>query len=315
MLTVRRILLAQLDRAIGGLASRRFPAPAVHEARKQLKRARATLRLMRHGMGVQAYRRDNIAVRDAARPLTAVRDAKVLIETLERLDPRSPEAHSGRRHSFARQLHRALRREQREARRRLQPRDLAAAAGALRTVERRIKALTCAQLERGSLDTGLTRAYRSARKAYLRARRKPHDDLLHEWRKQTKYFSNQLEIVLPLDARFGNDQRRSKRLAECLGDDHDLALLNAKIAKYSQSSGTPHHDDTLEGLCSRLVRRRKILQRQAASLGRQLFAAAPKPMGAKIKKRLAALRRHDPQSLSAPRRRSPPSSRPFSDHM
>jgi hypothetical protein len=320
MRTVRRILLLQLGRAISGLASRHPSARAVHEVRKELKRVRATLRLMRESMGVQAYRRDNIVVRDAARPLTAVRDARVLIETLERLDPKSREANSESRYSFARRLHRALRHEQREGRQRLQPRDLAAAARALRAVERRVKALTDTKLRRGSLDTALTRAYRAARKACAQARRRPHDDLLHEWRKQTKYLSSQLDIVLPLDARFAKDLRRSKRLAECLGDDHDLALLNVKINQYLPPGGA-NRGDAPEKLRSRLLRRRKTLQNAAARLGGKLFATKPKRWGAKIKKRLITAgvfsptwRRHDRRWPSAPRRQSPRTTRRFSSH-
>jgi CHAD domain-containing protein len=56
---------------------------SVHAARKEMKRARAALRLMRASLGDAAYRRMNGQVRDAARPLTPIRDASVLIRSLE----------------------------------------------------------------------------------------------------------------------------------------------------------------------------------------------------------------------------------------
>ena len=58
---------------------------AVHEARKCCKKLRALLRLVRPAISARTYRGENTAFRDAARPLTAVRDAKVLIETLDKL--------------------------------------------------------------------------------------------------------------------------------------------------------------------------------------------------------------------------------------
>ena len=51
---------------------------AVHEARKCCKKLRALLRLVRPAISARTYRDENTAFRDAARPLTAVRDAKVL---------------------------------------------------------------------------------------------------------------------------------------------------------------------------------------------------------------------------------------------
>src|SRR5262245_12474922 len=56
---------------------------AVHEARKSFKKVRAILRLVRPAIGERSYRYENTAFRDAARPLTEVRDAKILVETLD----------------------------------------------------------------------------------------------------------------------------------------------------------------------------------------------------------------------------------------
>src|SRR5512132_2901573 len=58
---------------------------SVHEARKELKRARSTLRILRDAIGKTAYRRSNQRLRDAAGPLSRVRDAKVLLDAAARL--------------------------------------------------------------------------------------------------------------------------------------------------------------------------------------------------------------------------------------
>src|SRR5262249_13448651 len=57
----------------------------VHEARKGLKRLRAMLRLVRPAIGRKVYRSESITFRDAARPLSEVRDAKILVETLDKV--------------------------------------------------------------------------------------------------------------------------------------------------------------------------------------------------------------------------------------
>src|ERR1019366_5884992 len=52
----------------------------VPEVRKCFKRVRAALRLVREDLGDDAYREENWCLRDAARPLTEVRDAEMLVE-------------------------------------------------------------------------------------------------------------------------------------------------------------------------------------------------------------------------------------------
>src|SRR5688500_12390699 len=58
---------------------------SVHKARKALKRARAMLRLMHGEIGDPAYRRSNLRLRDAARPLSRLRDAVVLLDVIAKL--------------------------------------------------------------------------------------------------------------------------------------------------------------------------------------------------------------------------------------
>src|SRR5436853_4554026 len=57
----------------------------IHRARKELKRARAHLRLLRSAIGKTAYRRENARLRDVARPLREVRDAQALLKTVDDL--------------------------------------------------------------------------------------------------------------------------------------------------------------------------------------------------------------------------------------
>jgi len=273
MRTVLRILLAQLDKAIAGLKRPNLTDRTIHEVRLDLKRARATLRLLRECIGVDAYRRENLCMRDAARPLTTVRDANVLLNSLRRVDPA---AQAKKKQDFVRQLSRVLRRERGAVRQRLLQKDVTAAAASLVAVKSRLQGVLEARLDRASLGTGIKRAYESGRKAFAQVRQRPTDESLHEWRKQTKYLANQLEIVLPLSPkRLAESCKRSSRLAEHLGEDHDLALLSGKISQYAKGPYAASRNDAVAELIGRLARRRKALQNKGYRLGRRLYCAKP----------------------------------------
>ena len=77
---IRRIARDQMDKALECLTGPREGSPdeAVHEARKSFKKIRAVLRLVRPVIDEQSYREENTCFRNAGRPLTEVRDAKIL---------------------------------------------------------------------------------------------------------------------------------------------------------------------------------------------------------------------------------------------
>jgi hypothetical protein len=87
---VRRIVRGQLDMSIERLTDDTDEdlGTAVHETRKSLKRLRATVRLARDELGDEAYRRENVALRDAGARLGGARDSQVLLETLGALTDR-----------------------------------------------------------------------------------------------------------------------------------------------------------------------------------------------------------------------------------
>jgi CHAD domain-containing protein len=293
MRAVSLILVRQLDEAIAGLKRCGHSAHAVHGVRKELKRVRATLRLLRTCFGVHAYHSENALIRDAAKPLTPARDAKVLLETLRRLEP---ETGVKEHNTFVRQLYRTLRHERQDAQRQVRAKDLAAAAAVLRAVERRVQGDSESRLDPAALGMGLKRTYQSGRKAFARVRKRPTDERLHEWRKQVSYLSHQLEIVLPLGhKRFASSHKRSHRLAQCLGEDHDLALLNDKILQYAKGPNAASQNDAVEALLDRLARQRRALQGKAYRLGRRLYSIRPRFIRAKIDKGL----RHTKSQLAA----------------
>ena len=183
---VRRIARGQLDMSIERLDGDTDEelGTAVHETRKSLKRLRATVRLARDELGDQAYRRENVAVRDAGRRLGAARDSQVLLETLGTLTDRDPDKASPER---LERFRRTLAGQYGAAQRRLHE---GAAVAEVRDELRGTRARVGDwRLEREGLDAlapGFERIYRRGRRAYRTARQEPSTENLHELRKRAK---------------------------------------------------------------------------------------------------------------------------------
>src|SRR5205807_1138854 len=165
-----------------------------HDARKRFKKIRAALRLWRDALRPKDYRRENLCFRDAARPLTEVRDAAVLLEALDGLARAYPgEAPAGeldRARGFLTERRNATRRRVLQEGRALE--DIAKAVG---EAIPRLKALKVRGKGWDALEGGLRRVYRAGRKAFAAAREAPTVENLHEWRKQAKYLWHALEIL------------------------------------------------------------------------------------------------------------------------
>ena len=87
---VREVAAEQLADAVRNLREERVtdPVTAVHEARKDLKKTRSVLRLVRAGIPSEARRATNDTLREIAASLAGVRDADVMAETAGKLHER-----------------------------------------------------------------------------------------------------------------------------------------------------------------------------------------------------------------------------------
>jgi CHAD domain-containing protein len=252
-------LIAYIERPLEFLAGRAaVRPPSVHGARKQLKRARASLRVLRDAVGARAYRDENRRLRDAARPLAATREADVMIGMLSELV--EEEAFLPYRSALA-----GLRAELRRDR---------AAFASIVPVERIRQSLEecrskvsrwrmprdCSFITR----SGLERIYRRGRKAMARAREQPTDARLHELRKQVKYLGAALQALGPvLRPHAAKIVERADVTAELLGTDHDFAVLRRRVAGADR------------GLLRLIGKRREALQAEALPQARKLFRRKP----------------------------------------
>jgi CHAD domain-containing protein len=263
---VRDILCAFIAAATDALGGRRVSDAAIHEARKAVKRARAALRLMRGALPQSSYRRENAALREASRPLSAVRDARVLLDSLDRLEKLYGAA---ARHSITPEFRRALARR-RSAARRVSSRTL---RSELLGVARRLAARKIKSHGWQEIGVGLERIYGQGRKALQRAQSAPTPEHLHEWRKQTKYLWHQLQILEPLwPGPIGELADQAHKLSDYLGDDHDLAVLRERVV-----ADAPEFGDSGNGALLALIDRCQArLRHKAFLLGTRIFEEKPR---------------------------------------
>lgn len=269
-----RIALEQFDRALDALTA---GTPDVHDARKCCKRLRALLRLARPGLPADVYERENAAIRDAAREISGLRDAEALIEAFDAL--------AGEDSADADRA--ALRRRLGGDRSPAAP-----VAAAVRDAEERLRQART-RVGQWRLDDdgfeplgdGLRRTYRAGRRRLAEARDTASTPALHEWRKQVKYHWYHVRLLQPawpgpLRAR----RAELKALSDALGDDHDLAMLDAALAAAPAAE--------LGGLREALAQRRARLQAEAFALGARLYADRPKALRRRYRGYWEAWKRH-----------------------
>lgn len=270
---IRRIVRKQIRKTLESLGDdHRISDEMVHGARKSLKKIRAALRLLREQLGSRAYHDENACFRDAARPLTELRDAQVLIDTLDKLSSQC----SGELEPAALGvLRRALKEHRRQVRQQtlLDREALKPVREALERAQCRWD--NCSPPGRGwsVLGAGLKRVYDNARTAFTLAQQTPSVENLHEWRKQVKYLWHELQFLQPLWPTVLKDLAdQMHELTTRLGDDHDLAVLRQQLQVEAES----FHDGTTVAALVRCINcQQAALRQQAAQLGGRLFEERP----------------------------------------
>ena len=271
----RRIGDAQRALQVPGLSDE-----AIHRARKDLKRARAHLRLLRGAVGKPAYARENAALRDAARPLGAVRDAKVMVETVDEL--LEHERNAARRALLAK-IRALLEKARASALDEVQAAgDARRSTRALGAAWKRAARLRTPRKRKAVLRDGVEAMYRRGRKALAAAKSECSPENLHEWRKQVKYLGNAMDALRPAGADgFAKAIERAEAVADALGEHHDLVVLQDEIARVHSNLGGAR-----TGLFQALAQRRRKLETQALKQGGSLYRKKPKafvkglPLGA-----------------------------------
>lgn len=276
---LRRVVIERLDDALATLAATEGADPEaveeqLHDVRKRCKEVRGAARLVRRPLGAR-YGTFNRLVRDGARELAEIRDAHALSATLDSLTEAAPEQFAHVRAELSG----------------LAAREHATAAAGDARIDRARQLLRAARGEAltwdlgdgfGVIEPGLRRTYRDARRAWRASKADPTDEQLHEWRRHTKYLWHQLQLLEPADPEwFAPLLRRLDRVADVLGDDHDLVLLIDLCA------GEPHRFGGRRAAKAaiRLARRRRRrLRKRAFKAGAKLFRRRPKRFTRRVRR-------------------------------
>jgi CHAD domain-containing protein len=273
---VRKAAARQLEKAVQALRPRsnsaRSKDTSIHSTRKRLKEVRALLRLVREALGEKQFKRESKTLRDAARPLSEVRDATALIEALQSLQKRYAETANQNTFKSARK---ALRRRRTTIRQRilLKSKALEKAAAIVKKAHERAEHWNLKGGAWPVLQAGLRRAYKQGHRAMADAGKDAVDENLHEWRKRTKDLRYQLELLQPVWPEVMKaTAAQAETLTDLLGDDHDLAVLRGLVDGELKETLKDEAAETLKGI---IDSRRADLQHSAASLSETLFAETP----------------------------------------
>jgi CYTH domain-containing protein/CHAD domain-containing protein len=273
---LQRIAAARARKArrkLGEVASE--GAVAIHAARKDLKKLRAVLRMLREALGEDSYRAQNRRYRDAGRLLSDTRDAEVKVETLDDLEQRFAEEFPT---AATEHWRRDLERERYAA--------TADAGGEVgERVEEAAAAIDAGREEIASWDLGkdswklvepgVLRAYGDGRDALEEVRDEPSNENVHEWRKRAKDLWYQLRILSELwPPVLGETADQAHDLADLLGDHHDLAVLAADLQARDMVE-----PEAVEAL---IARRQEELLSGAVAIGDRLYVEKPKAFGKRI---------------------------------
>ena len=271
---MRRIALERAERAAERLrvaGTVEDPSECIHAARKDLKKLRAVVRLLRHELGDDLYRAENERYRDAGRLLSTSRDAEAKLGALEDLRQRfsgrlAPADTSDWLDELRRERDRAVR---------------AARMGDADSIEAALKAVEDgrARIEAWPLETNswklvgldIDRAYRRGRREMNRAAGDPSGANMHQWRKRAKDLWYQLRILR--DARpkaLGESLEWADELADTLGDHHDLTVLRDDLLRRELPLAER------PALVAAIAERQEELAGAAFELGERLYARKPK---------------------------------------
>lgn len=258
---VRRLCCERLDDALETL-DRSAKLQAVHNVRKEIKKLRSILRLIRRDIGKNIYSRQTRALRQAANLLTDFRDAQVKLNAFDGLVK-----HFSRKlpsHSFP-EIKAALQQNCRAQEKKL-GRSITPLKGILSTARENLDDLKIGAKGWKAIAPGLKKIYCRGRESYETARRRPVPQNFHEWRKRVKDLWHQLRLLCPARPRSLRDRTRLlEKLGNLLGDDHDLFMLNEFVAGHFRCA---RNAQTLEELIST---RQKKLRSTALKLGGRFY--------------------------------------------
>jgi len=271
--TMRRVCREHVASALDWLQRSGRPS-AIHRVRKEIKRSRAIVRLAGDTKGRGANRKTARSLRKVAHRLDGSRDARVMLQEFKKLV-------NGRAARFP-ETQLALLKRSRRADRQFRKHASTAAKRLLRQAERRVRKLKFTASGWAAIEPGLKQNYRRAQALFRQVVRQPLPENFHDWRKHVKIFRYHLEMLCPAwPAETRALTENLDRLGDCLGQDHDLYMLEQFVAAEGNSKETP--------VLRRLIDARQVkLRAEAFELGSTIFSDSPTIVCRRLKKQWQA---------------------------
>jgi CHAD domain-containing protein len=243
---------------------------SIHEARKNVKKIRGVLKLMRPELGA-TYAVENARFREIGHKLSEFRDAGAMLEIFDQLAKLYVRDWAG--HDMtpirAKLLEEKAFRESADGIEEV----LAAVAAELRSASDDVKQWPLQTDGLEAIASGLEATYRSGRRAMKQALREPLPRYFHDWRKRVKDHWYHVRLIGQVcgDA-LAFYQKNLRHLETCLGDDHNLAVLQQKIAKERELYGS---HEVIGMFLDTVQQRQESLRSTADSFGQTIYQDKP----------------------------------------
>lgn len=257
-----RVAKEQLQTAITETTATKVLREQVHSVRTCLKKTRSLLQLIRPSVPDEFYETEDRRLREAGRQLAPLRDAFVQLSSFKSVElPTDNPA--------VQCAYELLTRQDAEHFRKVAA-DLASIRLVLEEILKNVDRWPVAQIETRDICVGTGRIYKSARKAWAKAKKDTDAETLHRWRGKTKVLAHSLRLIADCRSKPVKKQFEcAKKLGEVLGAYHDLSVLMDTIDKLPDSlKGRNSLNKTLSKQCCRL-------QKRAFKLGEIIYKTKP----------------------------------------
>ena len=271
---MKRIVLELIDKSVFNLAKGNGSFNEdVHDTRKNFKKIRTVLRLIRSELGEESFQHENAFYRDAGRTLSDLRDSTVLILTFDKLLKSAELEMSNFDFSIFRDFlierHKTIR---------IAKSKKSALINSLSTdlllARSRVFDWPLSGDDFKLIKKNLQKIYEQGQHFMYAVFSEAIKENVHEWRKRVKdlWYAIRIlsnlwpEIMSPLVVLLG-------KLSDALGDANDLFLLKEKIiSNQSKFKDDQHTRELINFIDSRII----DLLREARSIGRKVYSEDPK---------------------------------------
>lgn len=246
------------------------PHQGIHDARKQLKKIRSVVRIVREDIPKEQYQRINTYFRDVGRMLSDARDTSALLDVVMTLHGQveAPEV----KKLLERVVHYFMAKKAAVTRYQIN-RDqlLQQTLRAFVPAEEYIQPLNIRHEGFSALAASILKVYQRGQQMKDESRKNPNPETYHEWRKRVKYLRYQVNMLSPMWPPMMNAlEDELHELTDALGADHDLYMLHETILHSNLKE-----EEDWSPLFHFISTQRKRQEIRAHTLGKKLYYWKP----------------------------------------